>query len=200
MSPTVNAPAPIRPADEDAILDKIAGGLHRVERNTTDPRPWIPIVTGDTWDSGTGYSAGDFAVDDVPGGSVLLGYQCLVANTGHEPGVDPNWMNYWVPIGPPFQNGFANAGGSRVPLRYRLMREYDPGADQQGVEIQGSVTTGALGDTIFTLLQPGYAPDGTPAWSVFGIDFDLHLPACDDLGSFVPFSVLQSGDVAYGFV
>lgn len=103
----------------------------------------------------------------------------------------PTWVADWVYVGagggaPAFQNGWANSGGSYVPMRYRVLPYKDEASDQPGLEIQGSVTGGTPGTAIFTL--------------PFTVDYDLHLAASDDAGAFVVFTVQQSGDVVDGFV
>lgn len=124
-------------------------------------------------------------------------------------GFDPT---AWIYVGsgapaPAFQNGFHNVGGNRVPMRYRFLRPADPDLDTYGttlnpnsIEIQGAVTGGSDGDTIFQLMEPRYLPDGTPAWTDVTRDKDVHLATCDNVGGFVVMTVLQSGEVAYGFV
>lgn len=125
-------------------------------------------------------------------------------------GFDPT---AWIYVGsgapaPAFQNGFSNVGGNRVPMRYRFLRPADPALDTyaspllnpNSIEIQGAVTGGSLGSTIFQLLVPRYLPDGTPDWQTVNRDKDVHLAACDSVGAFVCMTVLQSGAVVYGFV
>lgn len=97
----------------------------------------------------------------------------------------------WIYVGsgggaPAFQNGWVNVGGTKVPMRYRILPYHDTLTGQPGIEIQGSVTGGTPGTTIFTL--------------PFTLDYDLALDANDDTGNFAVFTVLQSGDVVHGFV
>lgn len=116
----------------------------------------------------------------------------------------------WVYVGsgspaPDFQNGFYNIGGSEVPMRYRFLRTVDPDLDPNaltpnGIELQGAVAGGSDGDTIFTLLAPGYLPDGTPQWTAVNRDKALHLATCDSAGDFLVMTVKTNGDVVYGFV
>jgi hypothetical protein len=117
-----------------------------------------------------------------------------------------NDPNAWIYVGsgspaPDFQNGFFNVLGSRVPLRYRFLRPYDPDTTQNAVQLQGSIAGGSAGATIFTLLSPLYAPDGTPNWQTFTMDYDTHLTCCDDSGNLVIVTVQgATGHVIFGFV
>ncbi len=99
-------------------------------------------------------------------------------------------LSDWHIVGDPgeaaFQNSWVNTGGSRVPMRWRFKAVKDPAADQPAIEVQGSVTGGTPGTTVFTL--------------PLTLDYDLHLAATDDGGSFVCVTILQSGDVVQGFV
>ena len=109
-------------------------------------------------------------------------------------GDDHNWRGAdpirceWHYVGdtdePEFQNGFDNAGGTKSPLRYRFLPAKDTDSQLPGLEIQGSVTGGDIGLTIFTL--------------PITLDYDVHLPASDDIGNFTPITVKQSGDVIWG--
>lgn len=107
----------------------------------------------------------------------------------HGNGVDPIQAD-WIYVGdvgaPAFQNSWRNSGGTHVPMRYRYLPTKDMGAGQVGIEIQGSVTGGTSGTTIFKLPVT--------------LDYDLHLAASDDSGSFMVLTVQQSGDVVAGFV
>lgn len=104
-------------------------------------------------------------------------------------GMDPIQAD-WVYVGasgaPAFQNSWTNAGGTKVPMRYRFLPQKDFGNQQVGIELQGSVTGGTTGTTVFTL--------------PITLDYDLHLAASDDTGAYVVFTVQQSGDVVFGFV
>jgi hypothetical protein len=91
------------------------------------------------------------------------------------------WIYVGDPGAPAFQNSFANSGGGLVPMRFRKLYGC-------GIEIEGSVTGGAVGDVVFTL-PAAYAPD-----------FELRLAASDDTGGFVVFRVLANGDVIFGVV
>lgn len=142
--------------------------------------------------------------------NTVIGYLADQARRQERHGADPT---QWIYVGsgapaPDFQNGFDNVGGARVPMRYRFLRPTDPFADPtvnaNQIEIQGSVTGGAPGEVIFQLLEPFYYPDDTPApgpfWQPITRDFDVHLAASDDTGGFVVMTVLQTGEVVYGFV
>ena len=104
-------------------------------------------------------------------------------------GSDPiiaDWVYVDDDGAPAFQNGWGNSGGTYVPMRYRFLPGKDSESDQPSVEIQGSATGGNPGTVIFTL--------------PITLDYDLHLSASSDGGSFVVLTVQQSGDVVYGFV
>jgi hypothetical protein len=109
------------------------------------------------------------------------------------------YVNSGAPA-PDFQNGFFNVLGSRVPLRYRFLRPWDPSTTENAIQMQGSVGGGAAGLVIFTLLYPQVMPDGSAAWVTATRDYDVHLTACDDAGDLKIISVLTTGDVVYGFV
>lgn len=85
-----------------------------------------------------------------------------------------------------FQNGWGNFGGSSVPMRWRFLPSQDPLTAQAAVELQGAVTGGSDATVVFTL--------------PITLDYDLHLAASDSSGSYVVFTVQQSGDVVFGFV
>lgn len=109
------------------------------------------------------------------------------ANDHNWRGADPipsNWHYVGDTDEPAFQNGFDNVGGTKSPMRYRFLPAKDLDSSLPGIEIQGSVTGGSLGDTIFTLPL---------TW-----DYDVHLPATDDIGTFTPLTVKQNGDVVWG--
>jgi hypothetical protein len=100
----------------------------------------------------------------------------------------------WIYVGsgapaPDFQNGFFNVLGTKVPLRYRFLRPWDPDTTENAVQIQGSVAGGAMGLTIFTLKYPQVMPDGTPAWITATRDFDVQLTCSDDASNLVVVSV-----------
>lgn len=155
--------------------------------------PWTYVSDGDTaWDSGTTYNPGDTAENGV------FVYLCMLRNTNLEPGVASGWAQNWRIAAPVFQNGWSNSGGSYVSMRYRLavgpphVTDGNDGSlidysDHQ-VELQGSVTGGTPGTTVFTL-PTAYAPDS-----------DLHLSAADDTGAFTCVTVQTGGDVINGFV
>lgn len=114
--------------------------------------------------------------------------QPLIHGRDHQwRGADPLPAD-WVYVGdtdaPPFQNGWDNVGGTKAPLRYRFWPAKDLDSQLPGLEIQGSVAGGAVGDPIFTLPL---------TW-----DYDVHLPATNDAGSFEVFTVKQNGDVVWG--
>ena len=117
-----------------------------------------------------------------------------------------NDPNSWIYVGsgapaPNFQNAFFNVLGTRVPLRYRFLRPYDPDTAQNAVQIQGSVSGGGDGLVIFTLLYPFYEPDNTPAWQPFVLDYDIHLTCTTDSGTLVVVTIEgATGDVYQGFV
>jgi hypothetical protein len=117
----------------------------------------------------------------------------------------------WIYVGsgapaPPFENGFFNVGGSRVPLRYRFLREWDPNlnpdtANPLAIQVQGSVSGGATGLSICTLKYPRYMPDGTPAWVTAVRDYDVHLTCHDDSGTLIVVTIQGStGKLIQGFV
>jgi hypothetical protein len=102
-------------------------------------------------------------------------------------GADPisaDWTYVGDTDAPAFQNGWGNVGGTKAPMRYRYLPAKDTDSQLPCVEIQGSVTGGALGTTIFTI--------------PLTLDYDVHLPASDDMGTFTPFTVKQNGDVVWG--
>lgn len=83
-----------------------------------------------------------------------------------------------VPV-PPFQNGWANAGGTKQRMRFKWLF-------QGGIEIQGSVAGGAVGTTVFTLpVGPYYRPD----------DGDLYRTAVDDSGQPIAYLIQVDGQV-----
>lgn len=139
--------------------------------------------------------------------TVILGDHETRIGDQERSGSDPK---QWIYVGsgapaPGFQNGFHNVGGSQVPMRYRFLRTLDPDLDPSiytpnAIELQGAVTGGTLGQTIFTLLFPGYRPDGSAAWTPVTRDADIHVTACDEAGAFAVVTVLTNGDVVYGFV
>ncbi len=103
-------------------------------------------------------------------------------------GTDPIFTD-WFYVGegdaPAFQNGWDNVGGSEVPMRFRFLPERDGSTDQQGIELQGAVVGGSAA-LIFTL--------------PITLDYDLHLPASDSGGSYIVYTVKQSGEVHLGAV
>lgn len=112
----------------------------------------------------------------------------LIHGTDHQwRGADPIKAE-WIYVGdtdaPAFQNGWGNVGGTKAPMRFRWLPARDTDSMLPGVEIQGSVVGGGIGDTIFTL--------------PITYDYDVHLPATDDAGSFEVFTVKQNGDVVWG--
>lgn len=114
--------------------------------------------------------------------------QPLVHGRDHQwRGADPLPAD-WIYVGeldaPLFQNGWGNVGGTKAPLRFRYLPSKDHDSQLPGIEIQGSITGGAFGTTIFTL--------------PITYDFDVHLPATDDAGAFEVFTVKQNGDVMWG--
>lgn len=113
----------------------------------------------------------------------------VIHGRDHNNGMDPipaDWHNVGGSGEPAFQNSWANSGGTKVPMRFRFLPVRDSSSGQPGIEIQGSVTGGTTGSTIFTLPVT--------------LDYDLHLAASDDAGSFLVLTVKQNGDVVAGFV
>jgi hypothetical protein len=193
-------PAAVRRPDLETLLTAHQRSLDRSERALTDPRPWIEVNTGPAWDSGTSYSPGDLVED----GSPTLVYRCVVGNTNHEPGVDPNWANYWTLLGPAFQNSWTNVGDGEAGMRYRFLRDFAERGDGapgelSAVELQGSIHNGVPNSTVFALLSPAWSPTGLPVWQPYLPDFKLRLAGCDDSGSFLVLTVDTSGAVIHGF-
>ena len=95
---------------------------------------------------------------------------------------------HWIYVGdtdaPAFQNGWGNVGDPKAPMRFRYLAARDTLTGLPGIEIQGSVVGGSVGTTIFTM--------------PITFDWDVHLPATDDAGSFEVFTVKQNGDVMWG--
>lgn len=81
---------------------------------------------------------------------------------------------------PDFQSPWQNLGGGKMNLRFRF-------ALGGGVELQGSVTGGALGTTVFTLPEP-FRPIGG----------EVRLSGNDDLGELVVWQILVDGSVICG--
>ena len=109
----------------------------------------------------------------------------------------PNGDQPWAPD---FQNGFFNVGAPRVLLRYRFLRPYDPDTTQNAVQLQGSVAGGSTGQTIFTLTQPYWEPDGTVHTPAYTMDSDVHLTCCNDSAALVVVTIqAATGHVILGF-
>ena len=109
----------------------------------------------------------------------------------HEPRIreqERRGLGIWHYVGeagePAFENGWGNMGGSDAPLAFR----HTVGA---GIEIQGSITGGTPGTTIFTL----------PASHMTGIKADLHKPAVSGDFTFRSFTIVAAtGEVVDGGV
>lgn len=89
----------------------------------------------------------------------------------------------WIVVGdtdaPAFENGWSSAGGGFQALRFRWLLG-------GGVELQGSVTGGTLGTTVFTL-PVGYRPDN-----------EIRALASDDTGATVVIRITAAGAVILG--
>jgi hypothetical protein len=75
---------------------------------------------------------------------------------------------------PPFQNGWSNAGGGLLNLRYRWNLA-------GGTDIQGSITSGTPGSIIFSLPSGYYDPDG-----------EARIIGVDDAGVVVPLRIVPT--------
>lgn len=144
------------------------------------------------WSGATNYVSGN-SVTTTAG---LFIYTCIQPNTNVQPGVGTNWPIYWIIDVPIFQNGWANEGSGLQNLRYRIVTgrphilDFNTGAitdysDHQ-LEIQGSVN-GSRTVSIVFWLPTAYIPQN-----------HLRLPATDDVGGVVPFTVKSDGSVWYG--
>lgn len=106
---------------------------------------------------------------------------------------------------PPFENGWTNVDSDEsvdfVPMRFRILlgppnmiRQAEPNAPwdvhivtrQKSVEIQGDVTGGSDGTTVFTL---------PPS---FRLDHSVPFPGHDDSGLYVPSRLYQDGRFVRG--
>lgn len=155
------------------------------------PSTTLPIYAGGTYHAGSSPSSqGDLVVNGV------YQYECIQTNTGVAPG-SGNWGQYWRITAPIFQNGWANQGGSLEHMSYRLNVGAQHVLDRNNpftildytdhqVELQGSVGGGLISTVVFWL-PPGYWPLR-----------DKRLPASDDVGGFVPFTVKANGAVYKG--
>lgn len=109
---------------------------------------WIYVVDSTTaaWSNSTNYNSGDVVKDG------LTAFTCTDSNTNVEPGVATEWGAYWEYLGPIFQNGFMNEGGSWVPMRFRYQLDGN-------VDLEGCAIGGPLHSPIFTLDDSTYIPD-----------------------------------------
>lgn len=127
-------------------------------------------------------------------------YWQVYDDTGLQLRTDQTWsspVEAWHYVGntgePAFQNSWANVGSGAVPMRFRriagpIIPAVNIDSAQTAIELQGAVTGGSAGTTIFQL-PDGYRPSYT-----------LHLAACDHTGAFAVFTIKTDGEVVGGFV
>lgn len=83
-----------------------------------------------------------------------------------------------TPDSPPFEGVWQNSGGGETPMRFRWRTDGN-------LDIEGGVTGGAAGSTIFNL-PAGFVPD-----------FDKRLPATDQFDNHATVKILPSGAVSW---
>lgn len=116
------------------------------------------------------------------------------APEGEQPIHTGQWHNVGAAGEPPMTAG-ANAGGTSVPMRFRIAVGRPNVLDDSGaiayycdkqLDFQGDMTGLLAGDTVFTL-----PPE-------FRLDYDLPINGHDDAGNHVPCRLYTNGDYVYG--